>query len=228
MSEPPAAPAAAPPRRRRRRLVIPLLLLALLVATGVVLFVRGTWAGDVPRNPASVAEGPVSQVYQPPGQPKRVRCAILLPFPPDKVWKAVTDYRHYGDFLPYISEVTSERTPDGTRVSGQARSVLGGDWPFTITIREKEADGSRVAWWDETGGGEVRVNRGSWEVTPATGGQTLLVLSLEAEVHNYPTFILRNTFLHRLKEVLKRVEKHLQDQAAPAASRPRRECPHVS
>jgi hypothetical protein len=181
----------------------------------VVLFVRGTWADNEPRNPASVAEGPVSQLYQPAGQSKRVRCAILLDSPPDRVWDAVTDYGHYGAFLPYIHDVTGERAADGGRVSGQARSVLGGSWPFTINVHEKKTEGGRVASWDETGSGEVRVNRGSWEVIPAANGQTLLVLSLEGEVHNYPAFILRNTFLHRLKEVLRRVEQHLQDQATP-------------
>jgi hypothetical protein len=214
MSKPPADPIAAP-RRRRRRLFIPLLLLALLVGTGVVLYVRGTWADDVPRNPATVAEGPVSQLYQPPGQPKRVRGAILLPNAPDKVWNAVTDYEHYGAFLPYLADVTGEPTGDGGRVSGQARSLLGGYWPFTIHVHEKKEGDTRVAWWDETGSGEVRVNRGSWEVSPAANGETLLILSLDGEVHNYPTFILRNTFLHRLKEVLRRVEQHLQAQAAP-------------
>ncbi len=213
MSTPPASPATAAPRRRRRRLFIPLVLLALLVGTGVVLFVRGTWADDVPRNPASVAEGPVSQLYQPAGQSRRVRCAVLLPYPPDRVWDAVTDYPHYGDFLPYISDDTGERTAEGGRVSGQAKSVLGGDWPFTIHVREENSPEKRVASWNETGTGEVRVNRGSWEVIPAAGGQTLLVLSLEGEVHNYPAFVLRNTFLHRLKEVLRRVERHLQGQA---------------
>jgi hypothetical protein len=188
VSTPPAASALAP--RRRRRLFLPFLLLAVLVGTGVVLYVRGTRADDVPRNPASAADGPVAQLYQPPGQPKRVRCAILLNAEADRVWQTVTDYPHYGEFLPYITDATGERTGDGGRVSGQARSLLAGSWPFTITVHEKKADGSRVASWDETGGGEVRVNRGSWEVAPAANGQTLLVLSLEAEVHNYPAFIL--------------------------------------
>jgi hypothetical protein len=198
------------PPRRSRRLLIPLVLLVLLVGAGVVFFVRGTWADDVPRNPTGVADGPVAQVYQPAGQSKRVRCAILLPHPPGRVWKVVTDYGRYGDFLPYLAGVKTEAGGDDTRMTGQARSVLGGWWPFTITIHEKTADGGHVAWWDETGTGEVRVNRGSWEVLPATGGETLLVLSLETEVHNYPAFILRNTYLHRLKEVLRRVAHHLQ------------------
>ncbi len=152
MSTPPAAPAAKSPRRSRR-LVIPLVLLVLLVAAGVVFYVRGTWADDVPRNPTSVAEGPVAQVYQPAGQGRRVRCAILLPHPPARVWKMVTDYEHYTDFLPYLADVKAERTAEGIRMSGQARSVLGGWWPYTITIHEKAADGGHVAWWDETGAG---------------------------------------------------------------------------
>jgi hypothetical protein len=211
-STPPATP--APPRRHGRRLAIPLILLAVLLVAGVVLFVRGTWASDQARDPAAGETGPVAQVYQPPGEGKRVRCAMRLPFPPGRVWKAVTDYDHYGDFLPYIKDVTAERQEGACRITGQAQSLLGGHWPFTIHVREKQEGGRQVAYWEEKGGGEVRLNRGSWEVIPAGDGQTLLVLSLEAEVHNYPTFILRNAFLHRLKGVLHNVERHVQ--AMPA------------
>jgi hypothetical protein len=208
MSTPPAAP--APPRRRWRRVAVPVVLLVLLLATGVVLFVRGTWADTQPRDPADVAAGPVAQVYQPPGESKRVRCAILLPAPPERVRGVVTDYKHYGDLLPYLADVSAEPAADGWHMTGQARSVLGGYWPFAIDVHEKAEGGRFVAWWDQTGTVEVRVNRGSWEVAPAGPGQTLLVLSLEGEVHNYPTFILRNVFLHRLKEVLRRVAQQVK------------------
>jgi hypothetical protein len=211
-STPPATP--APPRRHGRRLAIPLILLAALLVAGVVLFIRGTWASDTSLDPAGGEAGPVAQVYQPPGEGKRVRCAMRLPYPPDRVWAAVTDYDHYGDFLPYIKDVKAERKGGACQVTGQAQSLLGGYWPFTINVREKQDGGRRVAYWEEKGGSEVRLNRGSWEVIPSGDGQTLLVLSLEAEVHNYPTFILRNAFLHRLKGVLRNVERHVQETSA--------------
>jgi ribosome-associated toxin RatA of RatAB toxin-antitoxin module len=206
-------PATALPRRRRRRLVIPLALLLLVAGSAGVLVLRGTWADATPHNPASLAEGPVAQLYQPPGEHKRIRCAILLPYPREQVWKVVTDYAHYGDFLPYLANVAAERKQEGVwHMTGQAKSALQGYWDFAIDIHEEKTDDRWVAHWDQPSG-EVLVNKGGWTVTPAGNSQSLLVLELEAEVHHYPTFFLRNFFLHRLKQVLLAVDRHLRDTA---------------
>jgi hypothetical protein len=101
-----------------------------------VLYVRGTWADHEPRTPGSVAEGPVSQLYQPAGGHTRVRGAILLPYPREKVWAVVTDYEHYGDFLPYLTNIDVERVKDGCHMTGQAKSALRGYWDFAIDVRE--------------------------------------------------------------------------------------------
>jgi hypothetical protein len=212
MSAAPTTPTSTP-QRYARRLFLPIGLLAALIGVGVVLFVRGTWADEQPRNPARPEDGPVAQVYQPPGEPKRVRCAMLLVQPPERVWRVVTDYENYAAFLPYLAGVHAKRTLGGCHMTGQARSLLGGYWPFAIDIREKRPDKESSAMWDETGEGQVRVNRGGWEVIPAGTNQTLLVLSLETEVHNYPTFVIRNAYLHRLKAVLRQVERHLRETA---------------
>jgi ribosome-associated toxin RatA of RatAB toxin-antitoxin module len=196
-------------------LVLPAVLLAALIGVGVFLFVRGTWADDQPRNPARPEDGPVAQVYQPPGEPKRVRCAMLLAQPPERVWRAVTDYENYAAFLPYLASIQVERRPGGCHMTGRARSLLGDHWPFAIDIREERSDKASTARWDEKGEGQVRLNRGGWEVIPAGTDQTLLVLSLETEVHNYPTFIIRNAYLHRLKAVLRQVDQHLRATAGP-------------
>jgi hypothetical protein len=194
--------------------VIPLVLLLLVVGAVAVLFVRGTWADATPRNPASPADGAVAQLYQPPREHKRVRAAILLPFSRETVWKVVTDYGHYGDFLPYLADVKAEPVGEGVwHMTGQAKSALQGYWDFAIDIHEEKTGDRWVALWDQPGG-QVEVNRGSWTVTLAGNGQTLLVLELEAEVRHYPTFFLRNFFLHRLKQVLRAVDRRLKSQEA--------------
>lgn len=214
MSNAPGVARVTPRRRRLRWFVIPLLLLALLVASGVYLYVRGTWADTEARNPVSPADGPVAQVYQPPGQGKRVRAAIVLPYPAADVWKVVTDYEHYESFLPYLADVKAERLVNGCRLTGRARSLLGGYWPFAITVHEEKAADHSIVSWDENGEGDVQANRGGWEVRPTGPGQTLLVLSLETEVKHYPRFVLRDAFLHRLKEVLRQV-RHRMDESSP-------------
>jgi ribosome-associated toxin RatA of RatAB toxin-antitoxin module len=208
-----APPTTSPAPRRRRRLLIPLLLLAVLAGVVGYLAWRGTRADEKPHDPSRAEDDPVSQVYQPPGDTKRVRAAMILNHPRDKVWAAVTDYAHYSDFLPYLKDVVAEKTPDGYHLTGQAKSIFPGYWPFAIDVRQEPSEALSAVRWNERGGGKVRVNSGSWEVIPRGKDQTLLVLSLEAEVDNIPSFVLRNVFLYRLKHVLRQVDRHLN---APA------------
>jgi ribosome-associated toxin RatA of RatAB toxin-antitoxin module len=211
MTAPPTAQPA--PRHRRRRLIIPLVLLVVLAGVVGYLAVHGTGADETAQDPASVEEGPIAQVYQPPGDTKRVRAAMILNLTPGRVRKLVTDYRHYSDFLPYLKDVQAEQTKDGYHLTGLAKSILPGYWPFAIDVREERSGNYLVVRWNERGGGKVRVNSGSWEVMPHGKDQTLLVLSLEAEVDNVPSFVMRNVFLYRLKHVLRQVDRHLKDSA---------------
>ncbi len=218
MSAPAPPPAAKPKRRRARLVVIPVGLLALALLAFVVFYIRGTWASTDARNPATVQEGPVSQLYQNPDGDKVIRCAILLPYPIERVLAVVTDYDHYSDFLPYLHDIQTERADGDWFMKGQAQSAIGGTWPFDIQVHEEfvgRGQGWRVRWDEKPHQGEVTLNRGSWELTPAGDNQTLLVLSLQAEVQSTPTFFLRNFFLYRLKQVVRAVDRRLQSQAAP-------------
>jgi ribosome-associated toxin RatA of RatAB toxin-antitoxin module len=209
----PLPPPTKPGRRRARLLVVPVLLLGLGTLAFVIFYIRGTWATTQPRNPTSVAEGPVSQMYQTPAGDKVVRCAIVLPHPAERVWAVVTDYPHYSDFLPYLSNVEATPSDDGCVMKGQAASAVSGTCPFEITVRE-DKHARRVAWDEKPAQGDVLLNRGSWELTPVGNDQTLLVLTLQAEVRSSPDFFLRNFFLYRLKQVVRAVERRLKSQTS--------------
>jgi ribosome-associated toxin RatA of RatAB toxin-antitoxin module len=212
MTAPAPAPVAKPKRRRARLLFIPVLLLVLALLAFVVFYIRGTWATSEAGNPATVQEGPISQLYLTPEGDKVIRCAILLPYPVERVLGVVTDYAHYSEFLPYLSDIQAERKDDDWLMKGQAQSAVSGTWPFEITVREERLGRSqwRIRWDEQPNQSEVALNRGSWELTPAGDNQTLLVLTLQAEVRSTPTFFLRNFFLYRLKQVVRAVERRLQ------------------
>jgi ribosome-associated toxin RatA of RatAB toxin-antitoxin module len=183
--------------------------MVVVLGVGLTLWVRGVWADTTPNNPKNPDDGPRCQLYQPPGEGKQVRCAIVLPYPMDQVLQVVTDYEHYDDFLPYLTDIQVTRQDKGCQMTGEAASTLHGSWHFQIEIHEESnAEHARV-WWDQAGG-EVLLNRGTWSLTPQGANQTLLVLALETEVHNCPTFFLRNVFLYRLPRVVRFVEKRLQ------------------
>jgi hypothetical protein len=201
---------SAPCPRRLRRLALPAGLLGLLTLLTLVAFVRGTWADTVPREPARVEDGPVCQVYRPPGGAPEVRCAIRLPFGMDEVWAAVTDYDHYGDICACVRAESITHDPAGTcRLEARACSGVGVAVPFAVELRHEQKLDEYVASWDQASG-RVLVNRGAWVLRPTGPKETLVVLSLEVQVKGVPTFILRNLWLYRLREVVLGVKRRLQ------------------
>jgi hypothetical protein len=197
-------------RHRRRLLLIPGTLLGLLLLLVLGAYVRGTWADEVPRDPATVAEGPLTQVVRRPDGAREVRCAIRLPFALEEVWTAVTDYDHFGDICECIQAQQIRHEPDGTcHLEARARSGLPGSVPFAVDLRHERRLDRYVSSWDGASG-RVRVNRGRWELTPSGPRETLVALSLEVEVEGVPTFVLRNLSLGRLREVVLGLERHLR------------------
>jgi hypothetical protein len=202
---------ASPTKRARwaRRLAAPVVLLLLLVLTTLGGWVRGTWADDMPRTPASVAEGPVCHVYED-AVGKQVRCAIRLPFALDEVWAAITDYEHFGDICPYLHGTRIEQDPDGRcRLESRVESLPSGQIPFAVEMRHEQQLFQYVSCWDQADG-NVLVNRGRWELTPLGPRETLLAVSMEVEVRGVPTFILRNISLERLPVVALAVSRRLE------------------
>lgn len=196
-------------RRRRRLLLIPGTLLGLVLLLVLAALVRGTWADEAPRDPATVAEGARTQVVRGPGG-KEVRCAIRLPFAVEEVWAAVTDYDNFGDICECIRAQKIRHEPDGTcRLEARARSGLPGTVPFAVDLRHERTLDRYVSSWDEPSG-RVQVNRGRWELTPSGPQETLVALSLEVEVQGVPTFVLRNLSLGRLREVVLGLERRLR------------------
>jgi hypothetical protein len=205
----PAAP--APPRRRRRWAIIPVGLLLLILFFFGWAYVRGTVADSTVREPTT-AGVPVSQLYRTPEGHTTVRAVILLEQPRPAVWKVVNDFAHYGDLLPYLRNVEAEPGKDNTTaMTGDAQAPLGGYWPFKVVVHTDQSGKEWRAWWDEKGEDEILVNRGGWELSEPAPGQTLLVLTLEGEVRRNPTFILRNFFRYRLRQVLLAVQASLED-----------------
>jgi hypothetical protein len=198
------------PRHRQRRLLVPGVLAVSVLAVGLVALVRGTRAEEA-RDPAAAADGPVCAVCPAPGGGKEVRCAARLPYSLDRVWEAVTDYDHYGDVCECIHAQSVRHEPDGRcLLDARARSLLSGTVPFAVELRHEQNLDEYVAWWDQPSG-RVVVNRGRWVLRPAGPSETLLSLSLEVQVRGVPTFLLRNLSLHRLREVVRAVERRLRD-----------------
>ena len=211
-------PTPAVPRKRiRKRLWIPSVLLLVLVLAGLGFYVRGTWADTQERDPASVADGTVTQLLRKPDGALLIRCAIRIKATPKQVWAVVTDYNTHNDFIPYASKVTAAHDPDGRwHVAGVAHSRIWGDWPFDTHVVhvEDQAKQEYHTAWDEKNDGLIALNRGGWRLSPVGDGETLLVYTLQVEVPQYPAFVLRNIVMDRLHSVLKAVRAETQRRGA--------------
>jgi ribosome-associated toxin RatA of RatAB toxin-antitoxin module len=194
------------PPRRRKRTIIPLILLTLLIVIGVGFFVRGTWPDDVEKNPASVADWTVTQLYRKPNSNVVIRCAVVVDAAPKKVWAVVTDYNSQGDFVPYVSKVVGAKRKDGRiQIDGVASSQLWGDWPYESVVTNTEApdQGQYLSTWNAVDTDIFKVSRGSWQITPHGDKAALLVLTLQVELKDYPNFIVRNIIMDRVHTIVK-------------------------
>lgn len=221
MTPAPDLPASPKPRRARRRVYLPLILLGVLLLAAIGFGVRGTWVDASLKNPATLAEGTVTQLYRQPDGNVVVRCSVVVDAPPSEVWAVVSGYEKHKEFLPYVSKVEATRQADGQlRIEGIAHSRIWGDWPFESTVVESKSPemGEYSALWDEAKTGPFSVNRGGWTLAPngANTNQTLLTFTLQVELNDYPNFIVRNIVMDRLHSILKamRDETHRRKKAA--------------
>ena len=202
---------APPPRRLKKRIWIPGLLLLLVVLALVVAWVRGTWADTEAINPTSSAQGIVTQLHQTPDGTKHVRCAVLLDHPMRAVWTVITDYDRFAEIFPTLTSAHGKpdaANPDQYHLTGELGSPVG-TWTFSSVITHEQSPEKCVAHWDSASGPIAR-NRGSWTLTPAGEGKTLLVYMLDVEVHRWPTFLVRNALLSRQRTVVEAVVNRLQ------------------
>src|SRR4030095_10202274 len=194
----------APPKRIRKRIVIPSAFFVLVAALLFWGAIRGNWTDAEPRNPASAADGVVTQLLRTTDGRKQLRAAIIVNATPENVWKGVTDYDHFSDVFPNVHASKGVQDPDGRwHLTGEVRSIVG-RWPIDVHVRHEASATRFVASWDEPHRA-WKINRGSWVVLPQGSGQTLLEYNLDLKVSQFPGFVVRAVLLDQLKPVMRAV-----------------------
>jgi len=193
-----------PPIRIPKRIGIPVLLIAMVA--GLLLWgtIRGNWTDSEARNPASAADGVVTQLLRTADGRKPIRAAVVVNVSPDRFWKVVTNYDHFAEIFPNVSASHGVLDPDGRwHVTGEVHSLVG-HWPMELHVQHVESPVGCTASWDEPHG-VWTVNRGSWGVTQIGPEKTLLQYNLELKVSPFPAFVVRAVLLDQLKTVLRAV-----------------------
>ncbi|MBK7995429.1 MAG: SRPBCC family protein [Blastocatellia bacterium] len=199
----------------KKSIAIKLLIAATIIST-ILLFtfaIRGSWASSTPKIPTSVEQGIVTQLFLTPTGQKEIHCYAVLNYPAKDVWQVVTDYEHFaeifgGKFWSIKISKVEKKENNIFHMAGEVTSIIG-TWPMDVDITHSETPEKYVASWDKPGD-VVKINRGSWAITPISADKTLVVYSLESQISPFPQFVTNNVFLSQLKPVIKAVENRLK------------------
>lgn len=222
MSDSPAsAPAPASPvrgpRRVRKRLAIPLSFALLTVLALLIIWIRGTWATTEPYDPQRSDEGIVTELVAV-GEARQVRCAVVVDRPLEDVWAAVTDYQHFPQIFPHVTRAETRTDGDLVELDGTLTTPIGA-WDFAARLHHAHSPERATVTWDDSGA-DLRVNRGSWVLTRLDQEHTLLVYTLEIELPNYPSFLVRTTLLAGQPRVIEALLVWLEQPYRPSSPSP--------
>ncbi|HSG39952.1 MAG TPA: SRPBCC family protein [Thermoanaerobaculia bacterium] len=152
-----------------------LALLALLAVTVLPGEVQDTPTGKVW----------VEMVAAGPDQPKEGVGRGWIEAPPERVFRALTDYAHWHEFMPFLEESGAQPQPDGSVTGTHRMSLPGllGERRYRVRLTQKidTAPGGRtwrIIWTYLPGSGNVKDHHGSWTLTAAGPGRTLAILRL--------------------------------------------------
>lgn len=101
----------------------------------------------------------------------------VIEAPPERVWRALTDYAHWEEFMPFLER---SEWRHGTRESFQVMDLPApfGVRRFRVRFtegRDATPEGTvwRIAWSSVPGSGDVRDHHGAWTLKTFGPGRTL-------------------------------------------------------
>lgn len=101
--------------------------------------------------------------------------SIVIDAPVEKVWKAISDYDSYAQFLPEVKKIhTSGRKGNEVQVHYEVEVIK----TIKYTLKMKEEPPKKVTW-SFVEGEFMKDNQGSWELEPAGEGKTKATYSID-------------------------------------------------
>jgi uncharacterized protein YndB with AHSA1/START domain len=167
--------------------------MARLPALAVLCLCALPLAGSEPTFPGEAHPTPTGTVWVEmasagEGKPREGIGRGIVEAPPERVWRALTDYAHWHEFMPFLERSDARPQPDGSTLSDHVM-----DFPFPLGERryrvrftqsvETGAAGTvwRIRWAYVPGSGNVADHHGSWTLTQLGPGRTLAVCRLYTE-----------------------------------------------
>ena len=109
----------------------------------------------------------------------------IIEAPPERVFRALTDYGHWSEFMPFLQKSGARPAPDGSVLGDHVMKLPTptGERHFQVRFRQRTENGPagriwKIDWIYVKGSGNVADHHGSWTLTEQGPGRTLAVLRL--------------------------------------------------
>lgn len=119
-----------------------------------------------------------------PGRPREGVGRGAIEAPPERVFRALTDYAHWSEFMPFLQKSGARPQPDGTVLGDHVMKLPAptGERHYRVRFRQRVETGPagktwKIDWTYVKGSGNVADHHGSWTLT-SQGNGTLAVLRL--------------------------------------------------
>jgi uncharacterized protein YndB with AHSA1/START domain len=150
----------------------------------VLLALLVTFPGEP--QPTPTGEVWVEMVSAGSGKPREGMGRGVIEAPPERVFRALSDYAHWEEFMPFLERSAVQPQPDGAAVSEHVMNLPSpvGERRYRVRFTQKVEEGPkkgtiwRIAWSYVPGSGNVDDHRGSWTLTALGPGKTLAVCRL--------------------------------------------------
>lgn len=119
------------------------------------------------------------------GKPREGVGRGVIEVPPERVFRALTDYAHWAEFMPFLLKSGAQAQPDGSVVGDHTMKLPspGGERSYRVRFRQRVETGAagktwKIDWAYIPGSGNVEDHHGSWTLTALGPGRTQAVLRL--------------------------------------------------
>lgn len=115
------------------------------------------------------------------GKPREGVGRGVIEAPPERVFRALTDYGHWSEFMPFLLKSGAAPQADGSVLGEHVMKLPApaGERHYRVRFRQQVGGGTwKIDWAYVPGSGNVKGHHGSWTLTALGAGRTLAVLRL--------------------------------------------------
>ncbi len=122
------------------------------------------------------------------GKPREGVGRGAIEAPPERVWRALTDYAHWSEFMPFLQRSAARPQPDGSVLGDHVMDFPAplGERRYRVRFSHWMESGNagkvwRIRWAWVPGSGNVAGHEGSWTLTGLGPGRTFAVCRLSTD-----------------------------------------------